>query len=348
MMRISGVILMNMHELKKLYMPEPVSREALLSHIQGLRFGVEIEFAGLTEREAAEKVFKAMGGHMYDRREKDNGDRFFDPFAVDKKRQFDVKINGMRYGFDRDTTINADKCAELVTSPMRLDKASDLMAAVHVLNQNGAYATPTAATHIHLDASHEFDHNLNGFENPFLRILCNSFVNRAAIGKMFPISAARMKFCEPYSVLELMGMLHSQPPELSAMDKTREIAVRNDYKTIELRRFAFDIDMLGPQIDFALSLGSCSVLGVKLPPAYDEGVSERESVGVWLDYMGVPKASIQKLGERLGEQLTTKQQATGYMERYDSFSHGAEISKVRGLTNPKGIAYNEFRKGDIR
>ena len=337
---------MNINKLKELYKPESVSREELLAHIAGSRFGVEVEFAGLTEREAAVEVFKAVGSDLYDRREKDHGGRFFDPFAVERKRQFDVKVNGMRYGFDRDQTISKDKCAELVTSPMGLDNVPDLMRILKVLIQKGAYATPTAAVHFHLDATRDFKNSEKGFENSILRLLCNSLINRTIINKIFPIVSERVEYCKPCGAIELIGMLHAGAPELRSTPKDSEIAVCGD--TIEMRRFAFDVDGLRPQLDFALALKSCSVLGVKLPPACEAGISQRRSVGTWLDRMGVPRESIQKLTKNFSREAPAQKQVTEYMERYDTFSHGAEIVRGRGLTNGKAVMYNKPHKGGIK
>lgn len=106
-------------------------------HMRELRFGVELEMAGLSELRAAEAMQDAVGGHVQSM----VGDRF----AVTDRE-------GRRWQVKPDGSIDASQSAEIASPPLRYEDLPMLQRVARAVRAAGARANRSCGIHVHVDA----------------------------------------------------------------------------------------------------------------------------------------------------------------------------------------------------
>ena len=111
------------------------------------KFGIEIEFTGITRQQAARIATEHLGGRA-------SGDTVTAPDGRQWKFTFDGSITCQRRVNGRRTSAGSDHSVELVSPILKYREDIDtLQELVRKLRQAGAFTYNKRGLHIHLDAA---------------------------------------------------------------------------------------------------------------------------------------------------------------------------------------------------
>jgi len=129
-------------------------------HVFETYFGIEIEFSGITRREAAEIVAKVIGG-------RNSGYEVTGPDGRIWKIVYDSSVSGYRRQGNRMVATNDnDYQCELVSPILTYYRdVGVVQAIVRKLRKEGAMTPDTAGIHVHLDGANHTPQTIKNFVN---------------------------------------------------------------------------------------------------------------------------------------------------------------------------------------
>ena len=150
------------------------------------KFGIEIEFSGITRKDAAEIVAKAVNGRI-------SGGSGYEIHAADGriwKVVYDASVGAYRKQNGRVTaTPNDDYRCELVSPVLTYCRdIAIVQTLVRKLRKEGAIAPDTAGIHVHLDGA---DHTPQSIKN-FVNIIASK---NDLLYKSLQIKGERQRYC---------------------------------------------------------------------------------------------------------------------------------------------------------
>ena len=165
-------------------------------------FGIEIEFSGITRKDAADIVAKAIGGQV-------SGNSGYDIRAEDGrvwKVVFDGSVGSYRKIGGRVTSVHNDdyKC-ELVSPILTYYRdIGTVQAIVRKLRKEGAMAPDTAGIHVHLDGAPHTPQSIKNFVN--IIASKNDLLYKALL-----IKGERQKYCKKMDSYLIERMNREKP-----------------------------------------------------------------------------------------------------------------------------------------
>lgn len=118
--------------------------------LKNQRFGVEIEFTGITRTQAARTVAKVLGCRVGDRA----GSPYFTRIMKDAEgREWKIMRDSSIYPMSRSGNASDEYKCEFVTPPLRYDDIETLQQIVRELRAAGAVANHSCGVHVHVDGA---------------------------------------------------------------------------------------------------------------------------------------------------------------------------------------------------
>ena len=176
------------------------------------KFGIEIEFTGITRSKAANVLREYFGGKLnkvggyYDKYELKTNDGRTWSVMKDGSISCEKKING--YPQNANGTYSVELVSPILTYE---NDIADLQEIIRKLRKAGAFTNDTCGIHIHLDGT---DHTLRSIKN-FINIIASKndlFYN--ALG----IKRERMRFCKKMDSRLLESIKRKKPKSLSDLE----------------------------------------------------------------------------------------------------------------------------------
>lgn len=176
------------------------------------KFGIEIEFTGITRSKAANVLKEYFGGKLnkvggyYDKYELKTNDGRTWSVMKDGSISCEKKING--YPQNANGTYSVELVSPILTYE---NDIADLQEIIRKLRKAGAFTNDTCGIHIHLDGT---DHTLRSIKN-FINIIASKndlFYN--ALG----IKRERMRFCKKMDSRLLESIKRKKPKSLSDLE----------------------------------------------------------------------------------------------------------------------------------
>lgn len=174
--------------------------------IKDTRFGVEIEFTGLSRQKAAETLRKTLGGDTS--HTSDNYDTYLvtatDTRVWSIKR--DASIETERMDGDERVSAFGTYSVELITPVLTYEKdILVLQEIVRDLRKAGAFTNSSCGIHIHLDGA---SHNVKTLRN-FINAM---YSHSSLFTRALAINGRRLRYCKPFSE-DFIKALNSKRPE---------------------------------------------------------------------------------------------------------------------------------------
>lgn len=155
------------------------------------RFGIEIEFTGITRKEAAYTAAEYLGGFVsyegtsYDTYAVVTPDERRWRFMRDGSIKTEKKVNGARQRAGSDT-YSVELVSPILTYAADIEKLQGL---IRKLREKGGFANNSCGIHIHLDGA---DHTARSIKN-FIRIIASK---NDLFYKALEIKPERMHYCQ--------------------------------------------------------------------------------------------------------------------------------------------------------
>lgn len=170
------------------------------------KFGIEIEFTGITRSEAARVTAEYLGGTVSESHDYYDTKKVTAPDGRVWKFMSDASIDCHRK--DGQQKVSADKSysVELVSPVLTYREDIDtLQELVRRLRKAGGFATPSCGIHIHLDGA---DHTPRSIRN-FVNIIASK---NDLFYKALQIAPERMRYCKKMDEI-LVDKLNSKKPK---------------------------------------------------------------------------------------------------------------------------------------
>jgi hypothetical protein len=177
------------------------------------RFGIEIEFTGITRTEAARAAADFLGGHT------ERGGGYYDtqnvvaPDGRVWKLMSDASIHCSRKDADRRKVSAGREYSVELVSPI-LTYAGDietLQGLVRALRKAGAYANESCGIHVHLDGASHTPRSIRNFVN----IVASK---NDLFYKALEIAPERMRFCKKMDEVLVERMNRRRPKTMGAIE----------------------------------------------------------------------------------------------------------------------------------
>ncbi len=169
------------------------------------QFGIEVEFTGITRKDAAQKVADFLGGRVESRATYNTSYKVIAPdgrvwqFVYDGSLKSQKKINGLKQNADSDYSV------EMVSPILKYEQdISDLQDIIRILRKGGAFTNSTMGVHIHLNGA---DHTPRTIRN-FINIIASK---NDLFYKALQIKPERARFCKRMDETLVTEMNKSKP-----------------------------------------------------------------------------------------------------------------------------------------
>lgn len=176
------------------------------------KFGIEIEFTGITRKEAAETAANFLGGRV------EHTGTYYDVYTVitpdGRKWKFmsDGSITCQKKGRGRKIAANDDYSVEFVSPILTyredIDKLQEL---VRQLRHRGGFTNSSCGIHIHLDGA---NHNARSIRN-FINIIASK---NDLFYKALQINPARANYCKKMDTTLVEKMNRQRPKTLKKIE----------------------------------------------------------------------------------------------------------------------------------
>lgn len=180
--------------------------------MQAQRFGVEIEFTGITRKKAAEVVAEHFGtsvtysGAGYDTRKVSDQQRRV------WKVMSDSSVDAQRKEGGRRVSANGTYKCELVTPILSYADIDTLQEIVRKLRKAGAFANATCGIHIHVDAA---PHTAKTLRNLMNMVASKEDMLYRALG----VNAGRYSYCKKADKEVLRKVNAAKPSEMRRLEE---------------------------------------------------------------------------------------------------------------------------------
>ena len=176
------------------------------------KFGIEIEFTGITRSQAAEITAQFLNGRIENCRDSYDTQKVHTPdgrawkFMSDGSIRCEAKANGRRISAGREYSV------ELVSPVLTYrEDIATLQELVRRLRKAGAFANPSCGIHIHLNGA---DHTPRSIRN-FINIIASK---NDLFYKALRIEADRMRFCKKMDAALVDKMNRLKPKTMAAIE----------------------------------------------------------------------------------------------------------------------------------
>lgn len=194
--------------------------------MQAQRFGVEIEFTGITRKEAASVVAGHFGTRAVSHRDGYDTRKVADQQGRTWKVMSDSSINAQRREDGRRVSADGAHKCELVTPILTYDDIDTLQEIVRKLRKAGAFANASCGIHIHVDAA---PHTAKTLRNLMNMVASKEDILYRAVG----VNNGRLSYCRKADRRVLDQMNSSKPSEMRALEEiwygTRNVELRHSH-----------------------------------------------------------------------------------------------------------------------
>ena len=173
--------------------------------LKNQKYGVEIEFTGITRYQAASVVAKILNCRIGEVEEH----TYYTRSMVDSQgRKWKIMRDGSIYTEGRSDEYSV----EFVTPPLNYEDIELLQEIIRALRKRGAHANSSCGIHVHVDGA---NHNAKS-----LRRMVNFFANRQSlVYEGLEISASRSRrWCQPISATLANAMYQKKDITLAEME----------------------------------------------------------------------------------------------------------------------------------
>ena len=176
------------------------------------KFGIEIEFTGITRNQAAEVAAEFLNGRIENCRDSYDTQKVHAPdgrawkFMSDASIRREVKVNGRRISAEREYSV------ELVSPVLTYrEDIETLQELVRKLRRAGAFTNPSCGIHIHLDGA---NHTARSIRN-FINIIASK---NDLFYKALQIEPERTRFCKKMDAALVDKMNRLKPKTMAAIE----------------------------------------------------------------------------------------------------------------------------------
>ena len=176
------------------------------------KFGIEIEFTGITRSQAAEVAAKFLNGRIENCRDSYDTQKVHAPdgrawkFMSDASIRREVKVNGRRISAEREYSV--ELVSPVLTYREDIETVQEL---VRKLRRAGAFTNPSCGIHIHLDGA---NHTARSIRN-FINIIASK---NDLFYKALQIEPERTRFCKKMDATLVDKMNRLKPKTMAAIE----------------------------------------------------------------------------------------------------------------------------------
>ena len=285
------------------------------------RFGIEVEFTGITRRKAAETVEKVLGGSV------EHVGTVYDTYKVHA-------LDGRDWKVMRDASLTCEKkvggavrCAsdlyscELVTPVLKYSEDIEkLQEVIRAIRKAGGFTNSTCGIHIHLDGA---DHTLRSIRN-FLNIV---YARQDLIYRALNFKIERMRYCGKIDTGFMKRLQARNPKTMKELEdvwyegyfESRERHYHSSryhfinlhsffhgHHTVELRGFNSTLHAgeVRSYIVFALALNDMAISQKNASTRKPQIENEKFAMRTWLNRMGLVGDEFKACREHLTKNLS--------------------------------------------
>lgn len=285
------------------------------------RFGIEVEFTGITRRKAAEAVEKVLGGSV------EHVGTVYDTYRVHA-------LDGRDWKVMRDASLTCEKkvggevrCAsdlyscELVTPVLKYSgDIEKLQEVIRAIRKAGGFTNSTCGIHIHLDGA---DHTLRSIRN-FLNIV---YARQDLIYRALNFKIERMRYCGKIETGFMKRLQARNPKTMKELEdvwyegyfESRERHYHSSryhfinlhsffhgHHTVELRGFNSTLHAgeVRSYIVFALALNDMAISQKNASTRRPQIENEKFAMRTWLNRMGLVGDEFKACREHLTKNLS--------------------------------------------
>ena len=285
------------------------------------RFGIEVEFTGITRRKAAETVEKVLGGSV------EHVGTVYDTYKVHA-------LDGRDWKVMRDASLTCEKkvggavrCAsdlyscELVTPVLKYSEDIEkLQEVIRAIRKAGGFTNSTCGIHIHLDGA---DHTLRSIRN-FLNIV---YARQDLIYRALNFKIERMRYCGKIEAGFMKRLQARNPKTMKELEdvwyegyfESRERHYHSSryhfinlhsffhgHHTVELRGFNSTLHAgeVRSYIVFALALNDMALSQKNASTKKPQIENEKFAMRTWLNRMGLVGDEFKACREHLTKNLS--------------------------------------------
>ena len=285
------------------------------------RFGIEVEFTGITRRKAAETVEKVLGGSV------EHIGTVYDTYRV-------RALDGRDWKVMRDASLTCEKkvggevrCAsdlyscELVTPILKYSEDIEkLQEVIRAIRKAGGFTNSTCGIHIHLDGA---DHTLRSIRN-FLNIV---YARQDLIYRALNFKIERMRYCGKIETGFMKRLQARNPKTMKELEdvwyegyfESRERHYHSSryhfinlhsffhgHHTVELRGFNSTLHAgeVRSYIVFALALNDMALSQKNASTKKPQIENEKFAMRTWLNRMGLVGDEFKACREHLTTNLS--------------------------------------------
>jgi hypothetical protein len=177
------------------------------------KFGIEIEFTGITRSEAARVAAEFLGGRPEDTHDYYDTQKIVAPDGRVWKFMSDGSINCRRKEGGRKVAAGRDHSVELVSPILRYcEDIATLQELVRRLRKAGAFTNASCGIHIHLDGAPHTPRSIRNFVN-IIASKNDLFYNA------LQIAPERMNYCKKMDAALVEKMNRSRPQTLRQIEE---------------------------------------------------------------------------------------------------------------------------------
>ena len=285
------------------------------------RFGIEVEFTGITRRKAAETVEKVLGGSV------EHVGTVYDTYKVHA-------LDGRDWKVMRDASLTCEKkvggavrCAsdlyscELVTPVLKYSEDIEkLQEVIRAIRKAGGFTNSTCGIHIHLDGA---NHTVRSIRN-FLNIV---YARQDLIYRALNFKIERMRYCGKIEAGFMKRLQTRNPKTMKELEdvwyegyfESRERHYHSSryhfinlhsffhgHHTVELRGFNSTLHAgeVRSYIVFALALNDMALSQKNASTRKPQIENEKFAMRTWLNRMGLVGDEFKACREHLTKNLS--------------------------------------------
>lgn len=177
------------------------------------KFGIEIEFTGITRGDAAKAAAEYLGGTVTNTADYYDTKKVIAPDDMVWKFMSDGSISCQKKQGRKKVAANREYSVELVSPILTYREDIDtLQELVRKLRKDGAFANPSCGIHIHLDGSNHTPRSIRNFVN----IIASK---NDLFYKALQITPERMSYCKKMDSLLVEKMNRKKPKTMRQIEE---------------------------------------------------------------------------------------------------------------------------------
>lgn len=177
------------------------------------KFGIEIEFTGITRGDAAKAAAEYLGGTVTNTADYYDTKKVIAPDGMVWKFMSDGSISCQKKQGRKKVAANREYSVELVSPILTYREDIDtLQELVRKLRKDGAFANPSCGIHIHLDGSNHTPRSIRNFVN----IIASK---NDLFYKALQITPERMSYCKKMDSLLVEKMNRKKPKTMRQIEE---------------------------------------------------------------------------------------------------------------------------------